>query len=183
MILRRCFTWDEQARSRAPGGPIWFARPYQGDGRHDNPASYGCLYASESETAAVVEQLAQFQGSVFVPGMLTKRGLPLALASIDLSDSERLIDLDDPGVLVSEALRPSLVATYRRAVTQPQALELFGRHPDAAGLRWWSTREALWANYTIFDRARTSLRLVEVRALTPDDPAVVAATDFLGMSA
>jgi hypothetical protein len=183
LILRRCFTWDEQARTRSPGGALWFARPFQGQGRHDNPESYGCLYASESEVAAVVEQLAPFQGSLFLPGMLVRRGFPLGLAAIDLSEDEPLLDLDEPRVLARERLRPSVVATHRRTVTQPQALELHERHPDAAGLRWWSTREALWANFTIFDRARTSLRLVEVRALTPDDPAVIAATDFLGMSA
>lgn len=182
MILHRCFTWDEQARSRSRGGPVWFPRAYQGDGRHDNPQAYGCLYASETEVASVVEQLATFQGSLFTPGMLTRRGLPLAVAAIELPDEIQLLDLDDPRVLLREDLRPSLVATRERAVTQPQALELYERHAEAAGLRWWSSHEALWANYTIFDRARTSLRLHDVRALTPDDPAVAAATEFLGMS-
>lgn len=181
MILHRCFAWDEQARSRSPGGPLWFARPYQGDGRHDNPDAYGCLYVSGAEAAAVVEQLARFQGSVFTPSMLLRRGLPLALAAIELPDDLPLIDLDDPRVLTRELLRPSLVATYERTVTQPQALALHGRHPEAAGLRWWSTFEALWANFTIFDRVRTALRLREVRRLAPDDAAVAAATDFLGL--
>lgn len=182
MIVRRCFTWDQRARTRSPGGPLWFPRPYQGDGRHDNPDVYGCLYGSESEEATVVEQLARYQGSVFLPAMLIKRGMPVGLAAIELLD-ETVLDLDEPATLTAEGLRPSLVATHDRSITQSQALRLHEQHRDAAGLRWWSTFEALWANYTIFDRARTSLRLIEVRALTPDDPAVVAATDFLGMSA
>ncbi|MEX1357272.1 MAG: hypothetical protein WD981_01475, partial [Gaiellaceae bacterium] len=110
-------------------------------------------------------------------------GQTLALAAIDLPDDRELIDLDEPRVLTRERLRPSLVATGIRELTQPQALTLYRAHAEAAGLRWWSTHEASWINVTLFDRARTSLRLVEVRALTPEDPAVLAATDFLGMSA
>ena len=181
MIVHRCFTWDPDARRRSPGGALWFPRPYQGDGRHDNPDVYGCLYASESEVATVVEQLARYQGSVLLPGMLSKRGHPLGLARIELGD-ERLLDLEEPAILVAEELRPSRVATHERSITQSQALMLYERHPDAAALRWWSTFEALWANLTVFDRARRALRLLEIRALAPDDPAVEAATDFLGLS-
>lgn len=130
----------------------------------------------------MVEQLARYQGSVFLPRMLAKRGKPLGLAEIEVVD-ETFVDLDEPGTLAAEGLRPSLVATRDRSITQSNALGLYERHPEAAGLRWWSTFEALWTNFTIFDRARTSLRLVGVRPLAPDDPAVLAATDFLGMSA
>lgn len=182
MILHRCFAWDERARSRSEGGPLWFPRPYQGTGRHDNPELYGCLYVSDRETSGVVEQLARFQGSRFQPRMLFKRGLPLATAAIELSDERPLIDLDEPPVLVREQLRPSVVATGDRSVTQPQALDLYRRHPEAAGLRWWSTFESLWANVTLFDRARTALRLRDIRRLTPDDPAVVAASEYLGIA-
>lgn len=182
MILHRCFPLDERARSRSPGGPLWFPRRLQGEGRHDNPAVYGCLYVTDREASSVVEQLARFAGSVFLPRMLERENLPLALAAIELSDDRELLDLDEPRVLVREGLRPSRVATAERSVTQPQALELYGRHPDAAGLRWWSTFEALWANVTLFDRARTALRLRDVRRLTPEDPAVIAAADYLGLA-
>ena len=60
-----------------------------------------------------------------------------------------VVDLDEPRVLVRERLRPSVVATRQREVTQPQALALFER--GAAGMRWWSTFESLWANVTLFD--------------------------------
>jgi hypothetical protein len=109
--------------------------------------------------------------------------LPLALADLELEDGAALIDLDDPAVLRRERLRPSLVATRRRTVTQPQARRLFERHADAAGLRWWSTYESSWANVTLFDRAAARLRVVSVRALTIDDPAVVEAADFFGLRA
>jgi hypothetical protein len=66
-------------------------------------------------------------------------------------------------------------------VTQPQALELYGRYADAAGLRWWSIWEALWANVTLFDRARPMLRLIAVCELTLDTPAVVEAADLFAL--
>jgi hypothetical protein len=183
LILHRCFPLDERARTRSPGGPLWFPRPYQGGGRHDNPGEYGCLYVTDREESAVVERLAPLRGSLFLPAMLTQERLPLALTAIELVGDGVLVDLDEPRVLLRERLRPSVVATRARQVTQPQALRLYRGHADAAGLRWWSIEEAGWTNVTLFDRARTSLRLLEVRKLRPDDPAVTAATDFLGMSA
>src|SRR5439155_1757019 len=84
-------------------------------------------------------QLARFRGSVMVPQVLLRRGLPLALAALELDDRAKLVDLDDPGVLAARRLRPSHVATRQRSVTQPQALALY--RGGAAGLRWWSTFE------------------------------------------
>ena len=55
----------------------------QGDGRHDNPDLFGCLYLSEQELSPVVEQLARFRTQRLIPAMLRRRGLPLALAAID----------------------------------------------------------------------------------------------------
>jgi hypothetical protein len=92
-----------------------------------------------------------------------------------------LVDLDDPAVLAREHLRPSLVATRDREITQQQALTLHTRHGDAAGLRWWSVHEARWANVTLFDRAALRLRVHAVRRLTLDDATVAAAVDFLGL--
>jgi hypothetical protein len=99
--------------------------------------------------------------------------MPLALARLELDDRRELIDLDDPAVLKRERLRPSQVATRQRTGTQPQALNLFRRHRSAAGLRWWSTWEALWANVTVFDRASGALTLDEVTALTLDHPSLL----------
>jgi hypothetical protein len=182
LILYRCFPWDERARTRSRGGPLWFPRELQGEGRHDNPAAFGCLYLTEREDAGVAEQLADFRGSRFGSFMLQRNGLPLGLAALELSADRELLDLDEPRVLSRERLRPSLVATRVRDVTQPQALVLFHEHPDVAGLRWWSTHEAQWINVTLFDRARTALRLKEVRRLVPEDPAVAAAAEFLGLA-
>ena len=82
MIFHRCFAWDRNTSTAAEGGALWFARAYQGDGRHDNPDAYGCLYLAEQAVSAVVEQLARFRGSMLVPQVLVRRGLPLALATI-----------------------------------------------------------------------------------------------------
>ena len=96
VILHRCFAWDERAGDDGPDGPLWFPRIYQGEGRHDNPDRYGCLYLSHSPLSTVVEQLARFRGQRLLPSLLRRRGLPLALAELELDDDAELVDLDDP---------------------------------------------------------------------------------------
>jgi hypothetical protein len=181
VILHRCFAWSERAGEQDPDGPLWFPREYQGEGRHDNPDVYGCLYVADREASAVVEQLSRFRTQRLIPGMLERRGLPLSLAALELDDKAELLDLDDPRTLTKHALRPSVVATRNRTITQPQALELYERLPEALGLRWWSIHESLWTNVTLFDRALAHLRLASVRRLEPGDPALAEAVDNLGM--
>jgi hypothetical protein len=179
--LYRCFAWNPQAVEGDPDAPLWFPRPYQGEGRHDNPDRFGCLYLADRAVSAVVEQLARFRGQRLLPSMLKRRGLSLALATLELDEQAELMDFDDPAVLRRERLRPSLVATRARAITQAQARAIFDRHPRAAGVRWWSTYESQWINVTLFDRATRHLRLVTVRPLTLDDETVVGAADVLGL--
>jgi hypothetical protein len=181
VTLHRCFAWDGSADAAGPDGPLWFPRPFQGEGRHDNPDIYGCLYLSEHPLSSVVEQLARFRGQRITAPLLRRRGLPLAHAELALAEDAELVDLDDPMVLRREQLRPSRVATRQRRVTQAQALALHERHPRAAGLRWWSIHEASWANVTLFERAAPRLRCVDVHALTLDDPRLLEAVQFLGM--
>ena len=74
------------------------------------------------------------------------------------------------------------MATRRRAATQKYAARLFERHPDAAGLRWWSTLESSWINVTLFDRAASRLRARRPRRLSLDgDEAVSEAAELLGL--
>jgi hypothetical protein len=181
VILYRCFAWNERARPDRPDGALWFPRPYQGDGRHDNADLYGCLYLSEQPLSSIVEQLARFRGQRLSAALLRRRSLPLALAALELPDATELIDLDDPAVLRRERLRPSRVATRSRETTQPQARALHERHPEAAGLRWWSTFESLWANVTLFDRAASMLRLASAKTLDLEDEEIVKAADVLGL--
>src|SRR6266568_1142505 len=57
--------------------------------------------------SCIAEQLAAFRGQRLVASILRRRGLPLALARVELGDDAELIDLDDPAVLNRERLRPS----------------------------------------------------------------------------
>lgn len=116
------------------------------------------------------------------PELLVRSGRRLALAELDLAADAALVDLDDAAVLVAEALRPSAVATGRRTVTQADAVRQFERHPDAAGLRWWSTLESSWLHVTLFDRAIGAVTARGVRSLTVDDEAVTAAATHLGLA-
>src|SRR5262249_33799025 len=181
VIVHRCFAWNARGRPDEQDGPLWVPRAFQGDGRHDNPEVYGCLYLADGEISAVVEQLARFRTQRLQAALLRRRGLPLALASLALDDAAEIVDLDDPRVLARERLRPSAVATRQRHGTPAQARSLHARHPRAAALRWWSTFEASWANYTVFDRAVRVLSVVKVRELTLADDSVTAAADFLGL--
>jgi hypothetical protein len=133
--------------------------------------------------SAVAEMLAPFRGTGDLhPALLIRSGRQLAIAELELAGDATLIDLDDPAVLITKSLRPSVVATGQRSVTQALAVGQFERHPTAAGLRWWSTLEASWIQVTLFDRAVGELTVREVRTLTVDDEAVTAAASHLGLA-
>jgi len=183
VILFRCFGWDRGAGAAARGGALWFPRPLQGQGRHDAPDRYGCLYLSEDPVSAVVEQLAPLAGTRLEEPDLVRAGLPLALGALSLPAEARVVDLDEPLVLAGEALRPSLVATRDRARSQADAALLHERHPEAAGLRWWSAFESRWANVTLFDRAAPELAVEDVKELELGDDVVGEAAAFLGLAA
>ena len=88
-----------------------------------------------------------------------------------------------PGSSHRERLKPSRVATRDRSVTQPQALDLYRRHPDAAGLQWWSRGEAMWTHITLFDRTAPILRLIGARELTLEHPVLREAANLFGLHA
>ena len=181
MILYRCFPWAARARTTSPGGALWFPRVLQGDGRHDAPERYGCLYASEDAVSAVVEEIGRFVGTELAAADLRRGGLPLALATLVLADAAALVDLDEPLVLAAARLRPSLVATEERVRTQEAAAALHERYERAVGLRWWSAFDSRWANVTLFDRAQEALSVEEVGPLRLEDEIVREAARFLGL--
>jgi hypothetical protein len=181
VTLYRCFAWDLAGSGVQWGGPAWFPRRLQGEGRHDAPARYGCLYVSEEPVSAVVEELAALAGNELDAGDLVRSRLPLALAALRLPDDAVLVDLDDPQVLAAEELRPSDVATAARGASQAAAVALHERHPEAVGIRWWSTFEPAWANVTLFDRAAEALEVAGVRELKIEDEVVGEAAEFLGL--
>jgi hypothetical protein len=181
VILYRCFAWNEASGPSEPDGPLWIPRAFQGEGRHDNPELYGCLYLADRALSCIVEQLARFRTQKLAPALLRRRGLPLGLAQLEIADDIRLVDFDDPATLRRHRLRPSRVASRQRDLTQPQARAIYAGDRGVAGLRWWSTHESLWANVTLFDRAARRLRLTSARVLTIDDAEVVAAADWLAL--
>jgi hypothetical protein len=181
VILYRCFAWDLAGAGVEWGGPAWFPRRLQGEGRHDAPDRYGCLYVSEEPVSAVVEELAALAGGELAAGDLVRGRLPLALATLRLPDDALVVDLDDPVLLAAEALRPSEVATRERGKSQAVAAALHERYPEAFGLRWWSTFEPAWANVTLFDRAAVVLKVNDVRELRLGDDIVGEAAQFLGL--
>lgn len=181
MILHRCLAWDQGADAAAPGGALSFPRSLQGDGRHDAPERYGCLYASEEPLSAVVEELARFAGPALARVDLLRGGLPLALVRLRLAESAVVVDFDAPQVLAAAGLRPSLVATGERALTQAAAEALHTRLGAVAGLRWWSALESRWVNVTLFDRARDLLTVEAVRVLGLEDAVVQEAARYLGL--
>jgi hypothetical protein len=137
----------------------------------------------EEAVSAVAEMLAPFRGTGDLhPDLLVRSGRQLALAELELAEKAILIDLDEPAVLVEEALRPSVVATNQRLVTQAYAVTQFERHSKAAGLRWWSTLEASWIQITLFDRALGELRMQSVQTLSVNDRTVIAAATYLGLA-
>jgi hypothetical protein len=183
LILYRVFPRERRAGEAKPGGPLWWPKGLQGSGRHDNPDLYTCIYASEVAVSPIAERLAPFRGTGdLLPEMLLSSGRPLALATLSLPDEAQLVDLDDPRLLARERLRPSRVATRERATTQGQAERLFDRHPEATGLRWWSSLESLWINVTLFNRADAALAVEDVKRLAVDDEPVRDAADFLGLA-
>lgn len=184
MRLWRALPLDRRAKAEEAGGALWFPLLQQGGGRHDNPDLYGCLYVAEEPVSAVAELLAPFRGTGrLLPSMLVRYGKPLSLAALDLDDGITVVDLDDPSTLLATGLRPSLVATRRRQATQRQAAEIYEAHAGAFGLRWWSTLESSWINWTIFDRAAPSLELAVTEELTVEHPIVHEAADLLGLFA
>jgi len=183
VILWRVLPWDPSAGPAGRGGALWFPRAFQGAGRHDDPEHYGCLYVAGDAVSAVAETLAPFRGSgALHAAMLVRAGRALALAELVLEGTAEVADLDDPGVLLAEGLRPSVVATRDRTTTQAYASRLFRERPRLAALRWWSTLGARWINVTLFDRAAAQLAVRDVTTLGTDHPVVMEAAVELGLA-
>ncbi len=149
MQLFRVFDWDGATLGRAHGGPLFVARARQGTGRHDAPSLYGAWYCSRIAVSAVAESLQYLRGHLVNDADFTREGgTTKALVRLDVDDRLALVDLDDPAQLVTRRIRPSQVATMRRATTQTIAASIFNE--GRAGLEWWSTLNAEWINVTLF---------------------------------
>jgi len=181
-LLHRVFGWDPAAGDFSPGGPLFNPRRQQGGGRHDNPDLYGALYLSRVEVSAIAEWLAPFRGQpISTTDLQRTDGRLSSIVGIDESSLGDLVDLDEPRELAARFLRPSAVATYDRAITQPIARALF--HEGVGGFGWWSALEAQWPNVTLFaERVVSRIRVADgPRPLTIADPALIAAAAAVGV--
>lgn len=182
MDLFRVFHWDGRSLGRTGAGPLLLPRRHQGAGRHDAPDLYGAWYCAADPVAAVAERIQQLRGQTLGNDDFRRLGnLTLALVGLRLDSSVALVDLDDPAQLVARHLRPSQVATRRRAPTQQLARNIFAE--GVGGMLWWSTLSADWTNVTLFyERVITKVSLhAPPRALTTEMPEVQQAADDLGI--
>jgi RES domain len=180
--LFRVFSWDGASLGRRAGGPLYVARSRQGAGRHDAPTLYGAWYCSRDAVSAVAESIQFLRGSLLTDDDFARNGdVVKALVELELDHAVALVDLDDASQLVKRRLRPSQVATLRRAATQRMAAAIY--EEGAAGLLWWSTLEAEWTNVTLFhERVLGKVRAVgPPRKLSTQMPEVQNAAAHLGI--
>lgn len=121
-------------------------RALQGAGRHDNADLYTAIYCSIDKVACVSEAIQNF--IPLTDDNLIRAGKRLHLAQFTIDDNRKIVNADDPRVLLERTLRPSVVATRNRSVTQPTARAIYDAGED--GLLWWSTIESSWINATLF---------------------------------
>lgn len=121
-------------------------RTLQGSGRHDNTDLYTAVYCSASEIGCVSEAIQNF--FPLTDANLFRAGKRLHLTRFIVEDTSRIVDVDDPRVLLKRKLRPSTVATRNRRATQPIARAIYESGQD--GMLWWSTIESSWINATLF---------------------------------
>lgn len=107
----------------------------------------------------MAERIQEFRGQELADVDLARPdGSRYALAELDDSALEPLVDLDDPAQLIARSLRPSIVASRSRRVTKPVALVIY--EEGGSGFTWWSILEASWTNVTLSaERALLSLRI------------------------
>lgn len=176
-MLFRVFGWAPDTTPE----PLRVPRARQGGGRHDDPDRYTALYLAREAVGALAEAIQAFRGhELTLAALVRPDGARRTLAAIDDEDLPPLVDLDDPAVLVARDLRPSVIATGTRRITQGVARRAFD--DGAVGLSWWSTLEAAWTNVTLFDVRLPSLPpVVEVTPLSLDHPALIEAAERLGV--
>lgn len=179
----RVFPWD---RGAEPGAPFSATHlPSQsGQGRFDLPPHLDASswYFAESAEHAVGEKIQDLRSRKLSDGFLFERGHRLACCSARETGALEIADLCDPVELAQRRIAPDELASRHRSVTQPIAQGLHG-DPGLAGFRWWSAFWGDWHTVVLFsDRLPgDALRFDEPEPLHPDTPALVRATDALGI--
>lgn len=148
-----------------------------GRGRIDAPQLFAVLYLSSAAAGAVAEAFGRLD--VWSASMLREAGSTGAMrvvAEYELSDSTRVLDLDDVASLAELVIRPSEVVTRDRAVTQAWAIRAY-RKRRWAGIRWWSYYDPRWYAYGLWDISK--LRFREADVLSSTHPALLEAASVL----
>lgn len=181
MLLHRVFPYRKAARAKQPGHPLYEHTPQRG-GRVDHP-DYHVWYLARTTAGACGEafgDLHTWSPAMFEVPFLTDGAR--ALATYELPDTLRVLDLDDPAVLVARRLRPTQVVLRNLAVTQAWGHAAWAeRDPDEPAERrwdavsWWSYHHPGWPVVASWLRPR----LVDVQALDTDHPALVDAAQVL----
>jgi hypothetical protein len=172
VTLQRVFPYDHRAAPIDPGGALYVPSA-SGLSRIDNPDLYDVLYVTRDPAAAVAEAFGRYdlwQAATFVHSA----GLPFALATYDLADDVRILDLNDVDALKSIGVtRPTDVVTQDRSKTQAWARAIFVAG-GYAGVQWWSFYNPDWPIIGLWDRTRLDIRAMPV-ILTPASVAVLDA--------
>jgi len=180
MRAYRVFPYLSAARRGDPGHAEYVGQ--QGSGRLDNPDHYEVRYLAEAPVTAVAERFGELVR--WTPAMFRHvRGASLALATFEVPDSLRRVDLDDARALADRRLRPTQVVRRHLPTTQAWALDIFREKVSARGgprwdgVRWWSWYRPEWPVLGLW---RGEPELLSVEPLGLDHPAVREAALALG---
>lgn len=181
MLVYRVFPYLSTAAAGEPGHPLYGHRP-QRSGRIDNP-DYHVWYVGRRPEVAVGEafgNLSLWEPSIFDVPFLP--GSRRALAILQLPDELRLLDLDDPRVLVERSLRPTQIVTRNLSVTQGWGRRIWqevdphdASRPYWQAIQWWSYHHPSWEVLASWERPK----LVSVEPLDLEHDAVVEAAKEL----
>jgi len=171
----RVLNWNPRAASPAENGHPLFVWPRQGSGRVDDPAGdYLVLYVGSDPESAVAEAFGRFppwRPAILDAPPAAPPGTKKAL--VKYTGTPRLLDLDDPAVLLDLGLRPSQVVTRDYDVTRTWAREAYetGRYE---GLSWWSYYGPQWSSVGLWDWSSLTVD-GDPEVLSLSHPAVEAA--------
>lgn len=177
MRLYRCYPRIPGARRGKPGHWSFVPSP-QSHGRWDNADLYDSWYLSRSAVGAVAESF--YNKQRWIPEVfLTPAGHSRALATFELDEDLRLLDLDDAQVLAHLQIRPSQVVVQDLPTTQDLARRIHAESSlDHSGISWWSSQLPSETSVMLWGAESAppeGLKLVGIEPLSIEHPAVVEA--------
>jgi RES domain len=171
-ILHRVFPYVATAARNEAGSAVYV--PPQGGGRLDNPGIYSILYLSDAPAGAIAEAFGRFPewSEAILEGTPSLVGSARAIARFHLPDDAPICNLDDPALLQTLGLRPSDIVSRDYARSRAWAQKIYEQR-KWFGVRWWSYYDSQWSSFGLWNISQ--LKLVEVRPLRLDEPALLDA--------